>query len=243
MLILMVLGLIVGSFLGVLTWRIPRKLDFVKGRSKCPHCNSIIEARDNIPLISFIFLKGRCRNCKKKISIREPLIELCTAFLFVLTPVLPLPFPVVISLIIVSILIVIFVIDLEHKLIYDEFVYVGLGIVLMFLLLTNSPDLYIHLLVGFAGSLFLLAIALVTYGKGMGLGDVKLAIFLGVMFSPKEGLFWLLLSFLTGAAVGVILIISKRAKLKSEVPFGPFLIIGFVLALLMVNTDIFLKFF
>ncbi len=239
----MVLGLIVGSFLGVLTWRIPRKLDFVKGRSKCPHCNSVIEARDNIPLISYILLKGRCRNCKKRISIREPLIELTTAFLFVITQFLPLPFPFIISLIIVSILIVIFVIDLEHKLIYDEFVYVGLGIILMFLLITNSPDLYTHLLVGFTASLFLLTIALVTKGKGMGLGDVKLAIFLGAMLAPQEGMFWMLLSFLTGAAVGVILIISKRAKLKSEVPFGPFLIIGFLLALLMTNTDIFLKFF
>ena len=222
MILLLLWGLIIGSFLGALTYRLPRNISVSKGRSKCPNCNEEIRWYDNVPLFSYLILKGRCRSCGVKISPRYPLIELGTAISFLLIG------PNIFNLILGSILIAIFVIDLENQIIPDNLVFIGLFIVLLEFITFNSP-LFTNLLAGFVAALILLFLNLITKGKGMGLGDVKLAILIGCLAGIEKIHLWLFFSFLTGAIVGIILILMKKAKLKEEIAFGPFLIIGYLL--------------
>lgn len=228
---LLVLGLVVGSFLGALTYRFPLGISVVKGfsgRSVCPHCKHRIRWYDNIPLLSYFLLKRKCRDCKKKISVREPLIEAGTAFVFLLLGYLHSP---LFLFLIAPILIVIFMIDIEHQLIFDEFVWIGILLSLLNLILNNG-DIWGGLTAGFGAALFLLIIHLVTLGKGMGLGDVKLAIFLGITTGINLVFWWMFASFVIGAVIGVILIVLKMAKFKQKIAFGPFLIIGFFVVML-----------
>ncbi len=218
--LLFVLGLVIGSFLGALTYRLPRDLDMVADRSRCPNCKKVIVWYDNIPLLSYIFLRGRCGNCKQKISFRYPVIEFATAVAFVFVGLN------IINLFVVTVLIIIFVIDLEHQIIPDELVFLGLLAAIL-----NSPTIFSSLLAGLLAANLLLFLNLITKGKGMGLGDVKLAIFIGAIIGMKLIFVWILFSFVVGALIGIILIVAGEASLKQRIAFGPFLIIGF----LMVN--------
>jgi prepilin signal peptidase PulO-like enzyme (type II secretory pathway) len=228
-LFLIVLGLVIGSFLGALTYRLPRNVSINKGRSVCPNCNHQIAWFDNIPLISYILLFGRCRNCHEKISIRYPLIELATAIIFLVIG------PNIFDLILASILIIIFLIDLENQLIFDEFVFAGFAVFILKVFYFNTP-LFPNLLAGFLSALLLLVLNLITKGRGMGLGDVKLAILLGALAGLNLFLIWLFFSFLLGAIVGIILIIIKSGTLKQKIAFGPFLILGYVSVLFFGRT-------
>jgi len=228
-------GLVFGSFFAALSWRYPRKMSISKGRSICPNCKHQIVWFDNIPLISYIFLGGKCRNCKKHISLRYPLIEASTAigFLYLFSKFqsnIPL---LLYTVIIFSILMPIFIIDFEHKIIPDYFTFLGLGIVLVFLFLTDSHLILPDILSGFIPAFLLLAIHLATRGRGMGLGDVKFAILGGMLTGLKLNIIWLFLAFLTGGVCGIILILSKRAGLKDQIAFGPFLIISIGLTFLL----------
>ncbi|CAN5325826.1 A24 family peptidase [soil metagenome] len=217
--LLLVFGLVIGSFLGALSYRLPRRISISEGRSECPNCHRQISWFDNIPLFSFLFLLGKCRNCKQKISFRYPLIELSTAIIFII-----IGFNIV-HLIIASVLIAIFVIDLETQIIPDELVFIG---IVVFLLAGFS---FINLLAGLLSALILLLLNIMTKGKGMGLGDVKLALLLGAMVGLDKFLIWLFFSFASGAIVGIMLILFKSAGLKQKIAFGPFLIIGLVLTI------------
>ncbi len=135
--------------------------------------------------------------------------------------------PVYIFLPIASILIAIAVVDIENQIIPDELVWSGLGILLVWYLAIDFQQIFIYLASGLAVAVLLLMINLITKGKGMGLGDVKLAIFIGAMFSGRQTLVWLLVSFVVGALVGILLIVLKKKDLKTKVPFAPFLITGF----------------
>ncbi len=220
-------GLIIGSFLAALSFRLPRGKSIAMGRSLCPHCHATIAWYDNLPLLSFLFLRGRCRHCHKKISPRYPLIEAATALLFV-AAWLFLPHPLLpFYLLIFSLLIAIFVIDFEHQIIPDELVFLGL---LATLLLTPGP-LFLRLFLAFSAASFFLALNLITRGRGMGLGDVKLALFLGAYFSNLDVLRWLYFSFISGGAVAVYLLLTRKAKFGHQIPFGPFLIAGFLATL------------
>lgn len=218
--VFLIFGLIIGSFLSAYSYRLPREISIRNGRSKCPNCHTQIKSIDNIPILSFIFLGGKCRNCKQKISLRYPLIEISTAITFVL-----IGFNIF-HLVIASILILIFVIDLEHQIIPDELVFFGLVIFIVF---NFQNTLYTNLLAGLLSASTLLFLNFITKGKGMGLGDVKLAILLGAIVGINLFLIWLFLSFLSGAIMGIILIIFQRAEIKSKIAFGPFLIIGLIL--------------
>lgn len=225
------IGLALGSFLGALTHRLPRKESNVSGRSRCPRCGTQIKWYDNIPLLSFLLLGGRCRSCGRKISVRYPLIELATAIGILGIYLLGLKDPI--FLIPVLLLTVsIFVIDLEKKIIPDELIFWGLGLTALALLLGWDGNFYLHFLGGFSASFFLLFVYLLTRGRGMGLGDVKYALFAGTFLGWPKAIPWLFLSFLTGAAVGVILILLGKAKLGRHIAFGPFLAFSFVLTYL-----------
>jgi prepilin signal peptidase PulO-like enzyme (type II secretory pathway) len=229
-----VFGLVFGSFISALTWRYPRRISVAKGRSICPNCKGPIRWFDNIPLFSFIFLKGKCRQCRKPISVRYPLIELTTGlgFLFLSRLLFSNYFEFIYSLIILLILISIFVIDLENKIIPDSFTFFGIFVVSVYYLIFNPQSLMMLFLIGLTSSLLLLCINLATKGRGMGLGDVKFAVLGGLLVGPRFFLIWLLLAFLTGAVVGIILILGKKAGLKSQIAFGPFLVFAVPLVLL-----------
>lgn len=225
-----ILGLILGSFLGALTYRLPLGESVAKGRSYCPRCRKTIVWYDNIPLLSYIFLGGKCRNCRNKISWRYPVIELATAVGFVLIGFQILP------LILFCILEIIFIIDFEHQIIPDDLVFIGLALCVF--LIPNFSFPISNLFAGFACASILLFIHLVTNGKGMGLGDVKFAILGGIIVGLRLSLIWLFLSFLTGAVIGIILILGKKAGLKSQIAFGPFLIIAIPITLVFGNVII-----
>lgn len=235
---LSILGLVFGSFLSAFTWRIPKGISIIKGRSICPKCKKQIAWYDNIPLLSYLVLYGKCRNCKKHISFRYPLIELATALGFVVIIYLTADsqglllqdiysiITFLFSLLIFLILFSIFIIDLEERIIPDSLVYIGIISSTIYFLLLDPSSILFRLLAGLVAGSLLLFVHLITRGHGMGLGDVKFAVLGGLIVGIKLFLIWLLLAFLTGSVVGIILIIGRRAKLKSQIAFGPFLILA-----------------
>jgi leader peptidase (prepilin peptidase)/N-methyltransferase len=253
-LLVAVLGLIVGSFLSALSYRLPKKLAITKGRSFCDKCGKKISWYDNIPIFSYYILKGKCRYCKDPISIRYPLIEFVTLIVFLYVAyvflncstllgftfhsgalcewhgvlnIWSLPYLLIIS----AGFIIILVTDLEHELILDGVVY-SLFILTLLIFITLSPaNIYLNLLTAFAASLFLLVLHLVTRGKGMGLGDVKLALLGGIVLGWPGTLVWLVLSFIIGGFVGSMLIVFRKADFGKQIPFGPFLVFSFFIAL------------
>lgn len=228
------LGLIFGSFLSVVTYRIPKNISFVKGRSYCPKCKEKISWYDNIPLISFLLLKGKCRECKEKISIRYPLVELLTSISFFLVSLNFYPdiSKIIFYLLIFLITWAIVIIDFEKGIIPDELTFLGVLISFLYVLLFISNKTFEHLFSGFAFSIFMLLVHLFTKGKGMGLGDVKFVLFPGIFLSFPMGIIWLFLSFITGSIVGVILIFTGKAKFGKPIAFGPFLGVSFMIVLI-----------
>lgn len=235
--IAVVLGLCVGSFLNVIIHRLPKGMSVIGGRSFCPRCRKKISWFDNIPLLSFVLLAGKCRHCKKPISWRYPLVELITGILFVLEVfrlgnlgdlgVLGVE-RLGIDLILVSSLIVIFFIDLEHQIIPDEIIIFDVAITLI-LLISQYPNILIsNIFVALACSGFFLALHLITKGRGMGLGDVKFAFLIGLVLGFPRVVVCFYLAFLTGAIIGIILIIARLAKFGQQIAFGPFLSLAFL---------------
>jgi prepilin signal peptidase PulO-like enzyme (type II secretory pathway) len=192
-------------------------MGIVKGRSICDHCETRISWFDNIPLISFIFLKGKCRNCGKRISLRYPLIELATGLIFVFSGAN------ILALLLLVVLEIIFIIDLEHQIIPDAIIFWGIAISAL-IFLTADVSVFPPALAGFLSAIFLLLIHLISRGRAMGLGDVKFAVLGGMVVGLKLAAIWLFLAFLTGAVAGIILILVKRAGLKDKIAFGPFLV-------------------
>ena len=228
-LIIFLFGLIIGSFLNCLIYRLEIEDSPFKGKSYCPKCKHVLKWPDLIPVLSFFLLRGRCRYCSQKISWQYPLVEIATGLLFLL--IFNAGFSVF-YFIIAPLLIVIFVYDLKHYLISDQVIYPAIILVLFYNLL--RPDLLTRLdlfLSAFGAALFFLLLVLITRGGGMGIGDIKLAFFMGLFLGWPNILIALFLAFFLGAVVGTGLILLNKKTLKSEVPFAPFLIIGTLIAL------------
>jgi len=280
--IVFIFGLIVGSFLNCVIYRMgisegkPRKksVSFLRGRSFCPHCKHILSWRDLIPLFSFIWLKGKCRYCHKKISIQYPLVEIATAILFVLvwnyefdsSAVIlnavkdPVAFLFTMGFLaslgmtiflfaIASFFILIFVYDLKHFLIPDKIVFPAIAVVFLYQLFRildfEHCDLFGICNFGFGAfssllnplasavgaTAFFLAIFLISKGKWIGFGDVKLGFLLGLFLGFPKIAVALFISYFIGAIMGVGIIFWRKGTMKTEVPFGPFLIFGTFVAL------------
>ena len=228
--LLAIFGLVVGSFLGAYTFRYPRGISVLRGRSFCPKCKKNLAWHDNIPVLSFLLLKGRCRNCSKSISLRYPLIEIATALGFVGIWFLSLePVFLIFLILIFSLLVAIFVIDLEQKIVPDELVFAGFGLTVFYLLLISPSTLFTSLAAGFGAALFLLLVHLATRGRGMGLGDVKFAVFAGTLLGWPMMPVWLFTAFLTGAFVGTILVLAKKVSFGKQIAFGPFLVMSLII--------------
>ena len=250
-LLIFIFGLAIGSFLNVVIYRLKTKEPISNSRSHCMKCKTILNWYDLIPVFSFIFYKGKCHYCGKKISWQYPIIEVVTGLLFVFvilnnSSVIPNIFSVIpakagiqtwiigsspimtifagmtFELIIISLLIVIFVYDLKHYIIPDKIVFPGIIISLLYQVFNNN--FYYPILAGLLASGFFLFLVLITKGKGMGLGDVKFVFLMGLILSWPNIIIALFLSFLFGAIIGILLIIIGKKKLKSQVPFGPFLV-------------------
>jgi leader peptidase (prepilin peptidase) / N-methyltransferase len=225
-------GAVIGSFLNVVIHRLPRRESLVSPPSRCPQCETPVKPYDNVPVVSWLVLRGRCRHCGAPISPRYPVVELLTALVFagvVLARgfdddlVLELPF--------VAALIALAGIDLDHRLLPNRIVYPMAAYGVVATLLVDSGDLVEHLVAGAGAFAFLLAAAL-AYPRGMGMGDVKLAgamgLYLGVAVIPA-----LLTAFLAGSIVGVGMIAREGAAArKKAVPFGVFLAIGGIVGVL-----------
>lgn len=231
-----ILGLCIGSFLNCTVYRLEQKKK-ITGRSFCPKCNHKLSWQDLFPVFSFIFLGGKCRYCKAKISIQYPLVEIGTAILFVLLFSLQNILFSIFSLIIVSFLIVIFIYDLKHYIIPDKVLYPAILITFIFRFFEPS-SLFNYFIAVFIAFGFFGLIFFVSKGKWMGFGDVKLAILMGLLLGVPNILLALYIAFFFGAIIGVIMMVAKRKSLKSEIPFGPFLIIGTIISMLYGNNII-----
>ncbi len=241
-LFIFLLGLAVGSFLNCVIYRLEKGESFLKGRSYCPKCKQTLSWQDLVPLFSFLFLRGKCRYCKKPISFQYPIVELVTGIIFLLVFTLFSSdiYAIAYLLLLSCFLIVIFVFDLKHYIIPDGVVYSAIIIALIYNLqfsllrqgFGGQAIFNYSILSAFGSALFFLLIFLISRGKWMGFGDVKLAFFMGLFLGFPKILAALFLAFLIGAIIGVCLIIFGKKKFSSEVPFGPFLIMGTFLALL-----------
>lgn len=226
--LIFILGLSVGSFLNVVICRLETKETIIYNRSYCPQCRVILKWYDLIPVLSFLLQKRRCRYCKKKISWQYPVVEIATACLFLLIFNFKFSiFNLIYYFIIISFLIIIFTYDLKHYIIPNRIVYPAIIISLLYLLAaaaTAYDSLFYYFLSAFIASGFFLTLVLVSKGRWMGLGDVKLAFLMGLILGWPNILLALFLSFLSGSVIGMGLIIFGKKGFKSQIPFGPFLV-------------------
>lgn len=260
-LIVFILGLVIGSFLNVVVYREVREIEAEKtsdkskhslkiisflpswllGRSVCDHCLKPISWYDNIPLLSFLCLKGRCRHCHKKITCQYPLFEFLTGVEFIWLYWLLSNFAFfgqlegIYSLalagywfFIFSVSLVILLVDLKTKIIPDIVLLPAIAVSILRLFFNHQ---WLFLIAGLLTSVFFLSLFLITKGKGMGFGDVKLAFFVGLILGWWQRiLVAVFLAFLTGALVGIIVMVAGKKTWKQALPFAPFLLFGMWIA-------------
>ncbi|MFA6994893.1 MAG: prepilin peptidase [Patescibacteria group bacterium] len=234
--IVFIFGLIIGSFLNCLIWRL-YKNETLGGRSYCPQCRQAIAWYDNIPVLSFILLGGRCRHCQKKISWQYPLVELITAILFLLTwrtDVVSLNFSWLLlrDWLVVITMIVVFVYDYRWQLVPMTIVWPMSGVIFILNLILGIYWLNLLFFIVLSAGFFLIQY-LITKKKGIGEGDIWLGVLLGVIF-PQAGslLLILLISYGLGALVGLTLMIGHKKGWKSSIALGPFLAVGAIITLI-----------
>ena len=221
------LGAVLGSFFNVVIWRLPRGESLVAPRSACPSCGEQIRSLDNVPLLSWMLLRGRCRGCRTAISGRYPLVEGLTALLLVAVVLAKGPTREVwLGLAFAALLVPVIFIDLDHRIIPNPLMLLGAVAAPAILLVTQPELLAEHVIAGVAaGGLFLAAV--LAYPAGMGMGDVKLAAVMGLFLGRAVGPA-LFSALLAGSLVGAVIIARKGAAegRKTAVPFGPFLALG-----------------
>jgi len=236
-LIFALFGLIVGSFLNVVIDRLPSGESLAFPPSHCSACKHRLAVKDLVPLISYIFLKGRCRYCETHITLRIPIVEASTAIAFGL---LFLKFPhspasLAIAIFYFCLLIAITVIDLEHQLILNWLVYPAAPIATALSIWSSRPSMVPdieHAAIGLGiGLILFLLIALLSRG-GMGLGDVKMAALMGIILGYPNVLVAIFLAIVAGGIVAIALLATRKKGRKQGIPFGPFLAFGTMLALL-----------
>lgn len=239
---ILIFGLVIGSFLNALTWRLPRKQS-LRGRSRCVHCGRILLFEELVPVLSFIFLKGKCRGCGRRIAWRYPAVELTAALLFYVFWLLVQPqtgggwLELARFWLLAVFCLIVFIVDLEHYLILDSVVFSAWAV---FAILNFVSDAgsgaagFNHSLSGLFGLLVgvlpFFAIWFLSAGKLMGFGDVKLMLPLGTALGwPGIGVA-IFFAVFTGSLIGVSLILRGKGTLKSPLPFGSFLACGALFA-------------
>lgn len=293
--LLFIIGLCLGSFLNVVIDRWPKNQSIIKKRSHCEYCKKPLQVLDLIPVLSFIFLKRRCRYCHHKLSWQYPLVELGTAFLMVLTFYLYRHFPLawgqtsflldrvmpnelpffslIFNLILVPFFVAIFMIDLKYSLILDRVILPAIFLTAAFyifqiayyglrgyyallgnplgkyiigtdnkyfysLVLRFSQPFIVSLITGIVVALFFVLLIIVSRGRGLGLGDIRLGFWLGLLLGYPRIVTGLFLSFLMGGIVALVLVILGKKKFGETVPLAPFLMIGTYISLFFGNQII-----
>jgi leader peptidase (prepilin peptidase)/N-methyltransferase len=227
-----VMGVLFGSFFNVVAYRLPRGESLARPRSRCPGCQTPIKPYDNVPVLSWLLMRGRCRSCGTRISPRYPIVEAGTGLLCALVVIAKgADEDVLLALALVLLLVPVTLIDLDHRIIPNKLMIVGAVVAPALVLLTAPDDILEHVIAGVAaGGFFLLAV--LAYPRGMGMGDVKLAgvlgLFLGRAVAP--GVF---VALVAGTLIGALIMARKGVHegRKTAVPFGPFLALGGVVAL------------
>jgi leader peptidase (prepilin peptidase)/N-methyltransferase len=226
-------GLLIGSFLNVVAWRLPRGESLVHPRSRCVGCDRQIEWYDNVPVVSWLVLRGRCRGCGERISARYPLVEAVTAALYVAVVAFKGDdlLDVVLGLVLVTFLVPIALIDLDHRIIPNRLTAPAAVLAVALGLLLEPSAVPGQLIAGAAAGGFFLLAAL-AHPKGMGMGDVKLAGVLGLYLSAAVAPA-IMLALIGGVVVGVAIIahLGSTAGRRVRVPFGPFLAAGALISL------------
>lgn len=234
LLILFVFGLSIGSFLNVVIYRAKIKKSIVHPQSFCPSCKHCLAWYDLIPVASFIILGGKCRYCRKRVSWQYPLVELACGVLFALFyikvgSINPLLF---FNLFFVSIFVVIFVYDLKYYLILDRIILSGATLAILASIFLGKPSFPAALLGSLMSGGFFAIIVLVSKGKWMGGGDVKLGFLLGFILGWPQISVALFIAFILGSIIGLLLIVLQKKTLKSAVPFGTFLTVAAIVTML-----------
>ena len=238
----LVFGLVIGSFLNVCICRLPASQSIVSPRSRCPQCGHLIRAHDNIPVLSYVFLRGRCRDCGTRISARYPLVEILSgAFAAMTIARFGFGWTALILYSLIAAFLVITFIDIDHRIIPDVITLPGIpiGLAASFGPGIISPlESLIGILAG-GGSLFLVAWIYQAIAKreGMGGGDIKLLAMIGAFIGWKGVLFTIFVASLTGTLAGMALILRRREGMKLAVPFGPFLAVG-AIAYLFIGAEV-----
>jgi leader peptidase (prepilin peptidase) / N-methyltransferase len=227
-----VIGAVFGSFFNVVAFRLPRGESLSRPRSRCPGCETPIKPYDNVPILSWLALRGKCRACGTRISIRYPLVEAATAALCALVVVAKgFDQDALLGVVMVLLLVPVTLIDLDHQIIPNKLMALGAVLAPAIVLATAPDDMVEHLIAGAAaGGFFLLAV--LAYPRGMGVGDIKLAGVLGLFLGRAVGPA-VFIALITGTLVGGLIMARKGVKegRKTAVPFGPFLALGGVVAL------------
>ena len=236
------LGLCMGSFVNALTYRLNLGLS-MWDRSMCPKCKHKLNLLDLIPVCSFLFLKAKCRYCKSKISWQYPLVEFIAGVIFLLIYLkfiinydfinYGLVETIDLSLLFICaiILVTIFIYDLKYYIIPNKVLFPGIILGIIILIFKSIYTWSLELAITHAFSIFIvfgffLVLYLLSKGKWIGAGDVKFGILLGLILPWQQSLIMLFFTYVIGAIVGIILLISKKKKLKEKVPMGTFLVIG-----------------
>lgn len=232
--LVMILGLVIGSFLNVCIYRIPREESIAFPSSHCTNCGYNLKAVDLIPLISYVFLKGKCRKCRENISIKYPIVELIDGVMYmVLFLKFGLSYTFVFSSIFFSILLVISLIDLESKEIYLSTIIFGLIIAILYSLVSYfifNMNIINNILGGIIGYGIIMLIVILT--RGMGEGDAEIAGICGLFLGIQGILLALFIAVVTGGIVGSIILLLKLKDKKAEIAFGPYIALGTIVSIL-----------
>ena len=220
-------GLLLGSFLNVVAYRLPRGESLAFPGSHCPSCETPIKPYDNVPVLSWLLLRGRCRSCRSAISGRYPLVEAGTAVLLVAVVLAKgADSDVWLGLAFVLLLVPVTLIDLDHRIIPNKLMLLG-AVVSVSLVLLTDPDSITEHVIAAAGAGGFLLVAALAYPAGMGMGDVKLAAVMGLFLGRNVGPA-MLVALVAGSVVGALIIARKGAQegRKTAIPFGPYLAFG-----------------
>lgn len=226
-----IFGLCIGSFLNVCIYRIPKSESIMYPPSKCPGCYHMIKFYDNIPIISYLMLKGKCRNCGRSISPRYPMVEFLSG-LFALAVVFKfgLTLSAFVYFVFVACLLIITFIDIDYQIIPNVISLPGIGVFFAGSLLVSEVTIADSILGIITGSSILFLVAwtfkLITGREGMGQGDIKLMAMIGALIGWKGVLVTIFLSSLIGTLVGLVVMVVQKSDMKMSIPFGPFLAIG-----------------
>ena len=231
----LLLGLVLGSFLNVVIYRLPRHESLVRPGSRCPSCETPIRFYDNIPVASWLVLRGRCRACGSRISPRYPLVEAITGAAFALAFWrFGLDWPLLVAWAFIAAMVAVAFIDYDHMIIPNKIVLPGAVVGLMASVAIHPQRWWVYVAGSLGAAAFLFLLAMVWPG-GMGPGDIKMALFMGAVLGAYV-MVALFAAFFFGAIVGVFLLLVQKRSLKEKIAFGPYLALGAVVATLVGET-------